>query len=58
MAADRCTPVGTSLDRAAWIEQIGQGGMGFQRADETEELGEDLKVHGTAAATRTTLSRF
>lgn len=51
-------PVGTSYGRAGWIDLVGKGGFAFQKADETEQLGDALTVHGAVAATHTTLSRY
>ena len=51
-------PVGTSYDRAGWIELVAKGGFAFQRADDAERLDDTLTVHGAVAAAHTVLNRY
>jgi len=52
-------PVGSRHDRAEWIDRLAKGNLLMtQKADETEELGEELTLHAAMAATHTTLWRF
>src|SRR5690242_7912826 len=53
------TPVGTRLDRDGWLDGVARGTLlSAHRADEMEDMGAELIVHGPAVATHTSLWRF
>jgi hypothetical protein len=53
------TPVGTQLDRDAWLDGVVKGTLlAAHKADEMEDLGEEFAVRGPGVATHTSLWRF
>jgi len=53
------TPVGTRLDRDGWLDGVAKGSLlAAHKADEMEELVDDLTVHAPGLATHTSLWRF
>jgi len=53
------TPVGSRFDKAGWLDGVAKGTLlSAHKADEMEELGEELTIHGSTVATVTNLWRF
>jgi hypothetical protein len=53
------TPVDTRLDRDGWLDGVAKGTLlAAHKADEMEDLGDDLTVHAPGVATHTSLWRF
>ena len=52
------TPTGAVYDRAGWIDLVAQGGLAVQKTDDEEQFEEDLTMHASGIAARTTFARF